>query len=222
MITLLERMRLISKLFAQLENNPSRLEKLSAIRKFKEDNPELIRDLEFCLEVLNGQHKINFTLNINDKRDAAAKDYLMSIEIYCVNSLFSMVDHSNNSIADVEYMCTGFGWFLNPLFNREWRLGIGPSILEKSNISPMLAKKYDPDRIPDDDEYYLTEKLDGNRCVARYNVQLSKWEFFSRSGKSLKVDFDMKDLPKEYIFDGEILSIDQIKNPSQENFNTLL
>lgn len=238
-----DRMGLIRQLFVRLENTGSRLEKEYLIKSAKNDNPEILEDLDYCFEVLAGMHKINFTLNIPDKCPGCGKELgqdgmcynkdckcydpvgqyflpLTPIKDFCA-PLFSMPDHSFMSVNHINNLFRGYGWFLNPLFNREWKLGIGPSLLEKSDISPMLAKKYDPDRIPDDNEYYLTEKLDGNRCVARYNVQLSKWEFFSRSGKPLKVDFDMKDLPTEYIFDGEILSIDQIKNPSQENFNTL-
>lgn len=242
-MTVVGRMRELRNLFLSLEHTSSRIEKEMLISQLKKKYPELVDDLNFCFEVLAGQHKINFTLNISDKcpgcgqnlvidgmcynkdckcYDPVGKEFLPMITFkqFC-QPLFEMSDHSYMSVNHINNLFRGYGWFLNPLFNREWRLGIGPSQLEKADISPMLAKKYDPDKIPSDDEYYLTEKLDGNRCVARYNFQLSKWEFFSRSGKTLKVDFDMKDLPKEYIFDGEILSIDQIKNPSQENFNTL-
>lgn len=218
--TLNERMHLISKLFGQLESNPSRLDKIYLIEKFKKDNPLLVRDLEFCFEVLAGLHKIGFTLNIDDSKDVAAKDYLMSIEIYYYNSLKSMTDLTESSIEKVEFMCCGFGWFLNPLFNREWKLGIGPSQLQKPDISPMLAKKFDPEKFPNDFEYYLTEKIDGNRCIAKYSIEKGQWEFWSRSGRQLKVNFDMGNLPTDYIFDGEVVSEDQYENPSQGNFNS--
>ena len=212
-------MHLVSKLFGQLEGNPSRLDKVYLIDKFKKDNSELIRDLEFCLEVLAGQHKIGFTLNIDDSKNVAAKDYHMTIEIYCYNTLFCMPDHTESSIEHMQYLCCSFGWFLNPLFNREWKLGIGPSQLQKPDVSPMLAKKFDPEKFPQDDSYYLTEKIDGNRCIAKYSIEKAEWTFWSRSGKQLKVKFDMADLPTEYIFDGEVVSEDQYENPSQGNFN---
>lgn len=242
-MNVVDRMIELRNLFISLEHTSSKIEKEMNISQLKKRCPELEDDLNFCFEVLAGMHKINFTLNVSDRcpgcghslitdgfcynkecscYDPVGKEYLPKITFkqFC-QPLFDMTDHSYLSVNHINTLFRGYGWFLNSLFNREWRLGIGPSQLEKADISPMLAKKYDPDKIPIDDEYFLTEKLDGNRCVARYNVQLSKWEFFSRSGKSLKVSFDMKDLPKEYIFDGEILSIDQIENPSQENFNTL-
>lgn len=238
-----ERFKTIHKLFSDLELTSSRNDKIYMVEQFKREHPDMINDLTYCLEVLAGHHKINFTLFISDKcpkckasldrdghcyndgcpgYDPVGHNYApnLSIEDYC-KPLFNMMDHSEASIRDVQGLFRGFGWFLNPLFNRVWRLGIGPSLLEKSDIAPMLAKKYDPEKIPSDDEYYLTEKLDGNRCIASYNFELDRWEFFSRSGRPLKVDFNMADLPEDITFDGEILSIEQIESPSQENFNKL-
>ena len=84
----------------------------------------------------------------------------------------------------------------------------------------MLAKKFDPVKFPRDifDSYYVTLKLDGNRCIAYYD---EGWHFISRSGKPLRVNFDMTNLPTSYIYDGEILSEQQLYHPSQANFNTL-
>ena len=85
----------------------------------------------------------------------------------------------------------------------------------------MLAKRYEPNKVYDENTFYLTEKLDGNRCIARYHFDIKAWKFYSRSNKDLKISFDMGDLNKDYIYDGEILSRDQIEHPSQENFNKL-
>jgi len=237
----LEMMRAIRKLFGQLELTSGRLDKEYLINNFKKQYPYAVDDLTYCFEVLAGMHKINFTLSIPDRcprcghelgddgmcynRECAAYDPVgqyflpqISIKDFCA-PLFQMVDHSYTSIEHINNTFRGYGWFLNPLFNREWKLGIGPSQLEKPDISPMLAKKFDPDKIPEDDEYYLTEKIDGNRCIAKYSIEKDKWEFWSRSGKPFKAEFDMGDLPKEYIYDGEVVSRSQYENPSQGNFN---
>jgi DNA ligase-1 len=55
--------------------------------------------------------------------------------------------------------------------------------------------------------YYITEKLDGNRCIASYED--SNWVFRSRNGKLMHVNFDMGDLPKEFVYDGEVMSRSQ-------------
>lgn len=237
----LEMMRRINKLFSQLQNVPGRLDKEYLIRQLKKECPYIEDDLTFCFEVLAGMHKIGFTLNIQDtcpachqklgddgmcynnqcKRYDPLGQYFLpqiSIKEFC-QPLLNMLNLQEDYIYSVEQQFRGYGWFLNPLFNREWKLGIGPSQLKKQDISPMLAKKFDPSKFPADEEYYLTEKIDGNRCIARYNESIEKWEFFTRSGKPMKVDFDMADMPKEYIWDGEVVSESQYSDPSQGNFN---
>lgn len=236
-----EKLKLVYKLFQDLEATSSRNDKLWLVDTFKRNYSVLSDDLEFCLEVLAGRHKVNFTLAISDFckschkvldrdgfcyneectcYDPIGHEYapLISIKDFC-EPLFTMTDHSWTSVNHINQLFRGYGWFLNPLFNRTWRLGISPSQLEKQDISPQLAKKFDPDKFPIDNEYYLTEKIDGNRCIARFNEKLDKWEFFSRSGKLMKVDFNMGMLPKAYIWDGEVVSESQYSDPSQGNFN---
>jgi len=77
------------------------------------------------------------------------------------------------------------------------------------DISPMLAKKFEDDIKYDKDGYYITEKLDGNRCIASYSD--GKWNFTSRNGKAMYVDFDMEGLDKNFVYDGEILSPEQVE-----------
>ena len=110
-----------------------------------------------------------------------------------------------------------------PILNREYRTGINKSQVSKTVLSPMLAKKYEPGKHcnKEGEYYYITEKLDGNRCIARYNFEEEKWYFYSRSGKELKVNFDMLYMPEGLVYDGEILSRQQLKNPGQHNFNSL-
>ena len=53
-----------------------------------------------------------------------------------------------------------------------------------------LAKVYVKDKTPQSKTgYYITEKLDGNRCIAEYNGD--KWTFTSRNEKPLAVSFDL-------------------------------
>ena len=96
--------------------------------------------------------------------------------------------------------------FIALLVNREWKLGYSDKDRMITNLSPMLAKKYPESHR--ERYYYIQEKLDGNRCIAYYDFDEHKWKFQSRSGKPLKVDFDMSWVETEYfqeypIFDGE-------------------
>lgn len=216
-----ERLKLIQGMCLQLVGTTSRIDKEGIIRNFKAKDQQLSEDIDYVFEILSSVHKLGFTFisinipsNEQNSLDASLKDYLAP--------LYSLKSFTRESIATAcsMYYCTS--QYLNPILNRHWRVGINKSQLPKEDISPMLAKKYDPlKHCKQDHLYYITEKLDGNRCLAMYNVENCNWVFFSRSGKLLKVNFDMKDLPKEYIYDGEILSRSQMYNPGQRNFNTL-
>ena len=94
---------------------------------------------------------------------------------------------------------------MSNLVNREYRLGYSNKASMITSYSPMLAKRY-TDSVHEQ-YYYIQEKLDGNRCIAHYNFNTEEWEFTSRSGKPLKVKFDMSWANKGHIFDGEVMTI---------------
>ena len=82
--------------------------------------------------------------------------------------------------------------------------------MDKLDTAPMLAKTWKD--IADDvhiyDKLFITEKLDGNRCIAIHDGY--KWNFVSRNGKPMYVDFDMLGLPTNFIYDGEVCSLEQL------------
>jgi ATP-dependent DNA ligase len=83
----------------------------------------------------------------------------------------------------------------------------------------MLAKKYEGGFLTG--SFVVTEKLDGNRCVAAYNKDTLHWEFYSRSGKPMKVDFDMSGFDTDLIYDGEVMSKEQTEL-SQMRYQAIL
>ena len=168
-------------------------------------------DLDFCFEVLAGKHKLGYTYN-----SYVAKTYEpehmytfeeSSIREF-VNSLKSLpatdVGIRTATLSTPEKCRV----FIAMLVNREWKLGFSNKDTMITNLSPMLAKKYPESH--HEQYYYIQEKLDGNRCIAYFDVNEDKWKFQSRSGKPLKVDFDMSwvtdDVDKP-IFDGEIMTL---------------
>ena len=219
-----ERMLVIQELFEKLQEIPGRNDKNYEIVKVRDHYPYISDDLDYCFEIIAGKHKLGYTLTIYDNRTSDPKyrdaPYATSIKEFC-EPLFQLKSKSELTLQTIGRVYEGYGWFLMPLFNREWRLGVNKSQLDTEDITPMLAKKFEIDKVSRDKMYFITEKLDGNRCIARYNGKKSIWEFFSRSGKFLKVSFDMKGLPVQHIYDGEILSLRQIKCPGQTNFNAL-
>lgn len=169
---------------------------------------EMDEDIQYIFEVLSGQHKFGFTyynecvgeMIPNDINKMTIKQYLSQLD-YC-NLVQSW---SNDAIRYACNKCRWFEYLVEPIVNRTLKLGIGQSVLPKDGLGAMLGKSYEGQLL--NGPVYVTEKLDGNRCIARFDGM--KWNFTSRNGKPMKVQFDMTGLPTEYIYDGEILSREQ-------------
>lgn len=216
-------------LFRHLEKTSSRNLKMYAIDSFRSGMGTMAsKDLDYCLEVLDGRWKVGYTyfkiqsystVDVSTKQQAERKD--ISLQEF-LRPVFNPSGRDEGTVYRVCAQFREFQDFIEPLVNRKWRLGIGKSLLGVKEASPMLGKKYDSNKIPESkDGYYITEKLDGNRCIAQWVQEQERWVFTSRSGKEMRVQFDMQGFPKEYIYDGEILSGEQQRNPGQANFNSL-
>lgn len=212
-MTLTERCNKIGDLFEQLEEISGKLLKEEIVQNWREDNPELNDDLDFCFEVLAGKHKLGYTYEPNIEGYRLVADFEGSTIkqfVEFLKSLSATDDDKWYATACTPYKCH---WFICNLVNREFRLGYSNKNNMITDLSPMLAKKY-PDDFIAGKQYYVQEKLDGNRCIAYYDYDERKWKFQSRSGKPLKVDFDMSwaysfyEEDKEYpTFDGEIMTL---------------
>lgn len=200
------RCKLINKLFTELQEESSRLSKEAIVNKFIEKHPKMQKDLHYCFEVLAGKHKLGYTYVIQNETVASSEKY----EDYTIRNFFEEVLKIYGSTQEeirIVGFCTPYECreFIAKLANREFKVGYSNKQNMVTNISPMLAKKY-PDNHKEQ-RYYIQEKLDGNRCIAKFNEQIGKWEFWSRSGKPLKVNFNMYWADKNHIFDGEIMTL---------------
>lgn len=209
-MTLSERIHAFNIIFNDLQETGSLNMKRAIVDQIP---PELKEDFDFILECLAGKHVFGY-------------------KISNVGTIFGDTDirNENNTVKDVlefllepnkqkdlsyvnicRYVSQVRMWlpFFESIVDRTLKLGVGKSLLPKDSLSVMLAKKFEG-RIKDDiNGYYITEKLDGNRCVAHFDGV--KWVFTSRNGKPMHVQFDMSGLPKEFVYDGEILSPQQVK-----------
>ena len=198
----------LTYIFCLLQDTNSRVEKEQIVKdidlKYKED-------FDFVIECLAGKHKFGYTY----KRYPFL--YNSSICAMTVKSVLQFLlipakekDLSTENIAAYVSLTTNWADFFEPIVNRTLRLGIGESLIEKSIIAPMLAKKFEGDVKFAKDGYFVTEKLDGNRCIASWDGV--KWNFTSRNGKEMHVNFDMSGMDKRYVYDGEVLSPLQTNN----------
>lgn len=220
-MTLNERIQVFELLFDALQSTNGRLEKEAEVKVFTKTFPELKEDWTYILETLDGKHPIGWTFTpYFNPADPYMPERagLHTIKDFICRCEFTP-DKSVHSCMKAEKIIGPYGDFLAPIVNRTLRLGIGKSLLAKSDITPMLAKKYEGGFLTG--SVVVTEKLDGNRCVAAYNKDTLHWEFYSRSGKPMKVDFDMSGFDTELIYDGEVMSKEQTEL-SQMRYRAIL
>lgn len=200
------RCKLINKLFNQLMLESSRLGKEVLVSKFRDKYKNANNDLDFCFEVLAGKHKLGYTFVIESEDNSISEKY----QNYTIKRFYEEVlksfGSSQNEIKlaslSTPRECRIFIAFLA---NRTFKLGYSNKNSMIQNYSPMLAKKYP--EAHHEQYYYIQEKLDGNRCIACYNFDTKEWEFWSRSGKKLNVNFNMSWAREADIFDGEIMTL---------------
>ena len=210
MITLGQRINILEQVCFDLQQTTSRREKERIISAIPD---EVKDDWQYILEILAGKHKLGYTYRMTRAELDADMYYEVTFREY-IQPLFEPMKSNNftdlNIILAMNH-CQYKQDFIASIVNRTLRLGIGPSQLPKDGLAPMLAKKFEDVKLQDD-IYYITEKLDGNRCIAKFDG--TKWLFISRNGKPLKVDIDMGDLPTDVIYDGELLSYQQTTDSS--------
>ena len=218
MITLGQRINIIEQVCFDLQQTTSRLEKERIISTIPDEVKE---DWQYILEILAGKYKLGYTydeyVTPHRPQDSMAE---ITFKQY-INPLYEPMQSNNFTQLNCYQAMQACGFatdFIASIVNRTLRLGIGPSQLPKDGLAPMLAKKFEDVKLHND-LYYVTEKLDGNRCIARYDG--SKWLFTSRNGKTLKVNIDMGDLPTDVVYDGELLSPQQTLD-SQNAFFALM
>ena len=199
-------------LFEQLMQTPGRNDKQDLVEAFRSMVDDDIKaDLDFCFEVLAGKHKLGYTYNsyvaktyepehMYTFEDSSIREFVNGLK-----SLPATDVGIRTATLSTPEKCRVF---IAMLVNREWKLGFSNKDTMITNLSPMLAKKYPESH--HEQYYYIQEKLDGNRCIAYFDHDEDKWKFQSRSGKPLKVDFDMSwvtDDAEKPIFDGEIMTL---------------
>ncbi len=206
----------IEHLFEEMHGvNASNWQKFRVI-SFKEAHPDLVDDLNFCFEVLAGKHKLGFTLydaTLNSYYKYMADDFISIKDIYNWLVKITANDKSDDTIYTVcSALPEEYRDFIIKLFNREYRLGYSNRKNMVTNLHCMLAKSYPAGLNSFPEEYYIQEKLNGNRCIAWYDFDNDKWRFTSRSQKEKFYPFDMSQCDPDLVYDGEVMSRNAMGN----------
>lgn len=199
-----DRISLLQNYITYIQATDSRNEKEGIINRMI---PAVKDDFYYILEILYGKHKLGYTF-VNRYNKIEHNEMEMTFRQF-IQPLFKPINNHDLSEAYIYKCCeevNDYNDFIEPIVNRTLRLGIGRSMLVKDATAPMLAKKYEG-TITKDDAYYITEKLDGNRCIAKFVD--GQWTFTSRNGKPMHVNFDMSGLDTDFVYDGEVLSPEQ-------------
>ena len=154
------------------------------VRKFRARvSKEVNDDLDFCFEVLAGKHKLGFTMYPVDEPNIRNFMYDSIQEFVEAIKLVTAQDKTQSTIY---YICSriplDYQRFLVTLLNREYKLGYTNRNNMVTDKHCMLAKSY-PQGVTTTKQYYIQEKLNGNRCIAYYDFELDQWQFISRSQK---------------------------------------
>ena len=204
-MTLGERVRYLQYIFDLLQSTNSINEKRDIVDCIESDVKD---DFLYCIELLAGKRKIGYTYESWCREIIATGHEEQSVKEY-LEPLFKPSKLGDYRESTKQAAISEVRWypdFVSSIVNRTLRLGIGNCLLEKEVDAPMLAKKYEG-KLVTDDMVYITEKLDGNRCIAKWNGK--EWTFTSRNGKAMYIDIDMGALNKDLVYDGEILSKEQ-------------
>ena len=209
-------LKAISNLFETMHGQQASSWQDFLVNDFKQDFPELVNDLNFCFEVLAGKHKLGFTLynvTLNSYYKYMTDDFISIKDIYNWLVKITANDKSDDTIYTVcSALSHEYGWFLIQLFNREYRLGYSNRKNMVTNLHCMLAKVYPKHLNSFPEEYYIQEKLNGNRCIAWYDFEQEKWRFTSRSQKEKSYPFDMSQCDPNLVYDGEVMSRNAMGN----------
>lgn len=202
-----ERIDYLTYVFDLLQSTNSRTEKELIVKDIK---PECREDFDYVIECLAGKHKFGYKY-YSAPCVFSARMFDMTVK-QVLEFLQTPMKDGDLTVGNINIYVertTPWYYFFEPIVNRTLRLGIGNSLLNKSDLSPMLAKKFEGYAKYDKDGYYITEKLDGNRCLAHF--ENGEWKFTSRSGKEMYVWFNMNGLDTNLIYDGEIILPEQHK-----------
>ena len=207
-MNLIERVNKLNNLFKDLMSTDSRNNKNFIVKKFEIANPLLIDDMHFAFSVLNGVPKLGYTY-LDDITIPENKfcDIVIDMDfVTFYNNVLIRPATNENIISASASTPYDIREIIANIVNRVYKVGYTDKDFRVTELTPMLAKKY-PETFEPYTTYYIQEKLDGNRCIAYYDGDLCKWQFKSRSGKQLKVDFDMSWADTNDIFDGEIMTL---------------
>lgn len=213
----------LMNLFCELQNNSSRTAKEQILRDNSE-NTLFTEVLKFLYNpfIVTGLSSSKINKNVTGALGLALFEFMEEDNENLLDILNYLKEHNTGRDVDINKVRTyidrniKFEDMLKKIFTKELKLGIQSTTLNKvygkgfvPTFDVMLAENYfDNKNFVNEKEFILTEKLDGNRCVAVYeNDQV---EFFTRQGQPYgempQIENEIKKLKCGYVYDGELIA----------------
>lgn len=219
----------IYEIMTKISNESSKNGKEKILKDHKDDK-DFIEALSFLLNpyIVTGLS----TKKINKK--VVYKEPIAIREITSLKELLEFLNENNSGrdkdiLAVQEYIKTldleELQTFVKKFVTKDLKLGISEKTVNKvygegtiPTFAVMLAESYEKKKDKVKGKFYITLKLDGNRCIA---IVEDGVKFFTRKGQSIEgmveLEEQFKLLPNG-VYDGEILLINKDNLPSDELF----
>jgi len=219
-------------IFQELQSTTSRNEKEAILKEYKDH--ELFR---FTLKFLYDPYIV--TGLSKKKINKKVKAFPIESSNYDFDNIKQVMSYLtvNNSGKDYDiYVVQNFinklptkelKDFAKKIFTKSLKVGITEKTINKvygkgtiPSFSVMLAESYAEKEKKVKGKFYITLKLDGNRCVAL--KENNNVKFYTRKGQPIEgmvdLEEEFKDLPSGYAYDGELLLVNKDNLPSDELF----
>lgn len=213
----------------QLENTSAKTTKEQILKNHKDDK-DFLKALTFLLNpyVVTGIS----TKKMNKK----VKKPDVLIVPTCFDSVISYLENNNSGrdtdIASIQAYIEQLEspelqTFVRKFVTKDLKLGISEKTVNKvygkdtiPTFAVMLAESFEKKQDKVKGKFYITLKLDGNRCVAIKENGITK--FFTRKGQEIdgltQLVEEFKVFPDNTVFDGELILVNKDNLPSAELF----
>ncbi len=224
-------MKELVQIFSDLKNDSSRTGKEGILRKHKDN--QLFREV---LEFVFNPYIVTGISTKKMKKKIKITELFTEPPLIDLRGLMSYLKKNNSgkdaNIVAVRSFIGGLETedereLATEIVTKKLKVGITSKTINKiygegtiPSFDVMLAESYAKKEKKVKGKFYITLKLDGNRCVAvKENGNV---KFFSRKGQEVEglteLAAQFKDLPDNFVFDGELLLVNKDDLPSDELF----
>ena len=224
----LQNFNYLQSFLTEMNQSSSGNHKIAILKKYA-DNSDENDDREFLQKIFYYTYNPYKKYGVTSKNCKKNSDLLGHSNTY--GSIFTLLDDLANrvctghtAIANVNRFILEHKQYEDIIYNiidRDLKMGASTSSINKvipeciPTFKVALANPYNVKRVDfKSGDWYGSRKLDGVRCICR--KENDTVTFFSRSGKEFltlgNLEFEIKDIPGDFILDGEICMVDKDGN----------